>query len=376
MKIAFLFDAIYPYNKGGKEKRLYDLSIGLAKRGHDVTIYSMKWWEGDKEIIENGVKLHAISPYYPLYKGRSRSMKQSVFFGLHSFKMLFMDFDVLDADQVVFFQHFPAKLACVVKRKKFFITWNEVWSKEYWIKYSGKTGYIGYWLQNTTAKLADKINSISEFTKNNLIKVMEIPADRIYDLEPCINFSDIEKLTPAAEQSDLIYAGRLISHKNVDLLLKSVSILKKTFPEIKCTIVGDGPDMQLLQDLSRKLDIAGNVNFKGFIESHDDMLALVKSSKVFVFPSTREGLGIVLVEANACGKPVVTIDHEDNASKTLIIEGKNGYLSTFDAIDLSDKIKLALENASNMRETCIAASKRHDWDALLPEFEKNYSAAT
>ena len=45
MKIAFVSDAIYPYNKGGKEKRIYEISTRLAKRSHNVHVFCMKWWK-------------------------------------------------------------------------------------------------------------------------------------------------------------------------------------------------------------------------------------------------------------------------------------------------------------------------------------------
>ena len=58
------------------------------------------------------------------------------------------------------------------------------------------------------------------------------------------------------------------------------------------------------------------------MEKHEDVYSLMKSSKVFVLPSTREGFGISVIEANACGIPVITVRHENNASKDLIQVGR------------------------------------------------------
>ena len=52
------------------------------------------------------------------------------------------------------------------------------------------------------------------------------------------------------------------------------------------------------------------------MENYDDLIGYMKSSKVFVLPSTREGFGMVVIEANACGIPVVTINHPMNAAVT------------------------------------------------------------
>src|SRR5690349_4431486 len=108
LKIAYVSDAIYPYNKGGKEKRIFELTTRLAKAGHNVTIYCMKWWEGsEQKRLENRVKLKAISPLYPLYSGKRRSMKQAILFALSCFKLLREDFDVLDADHMPHLILFP-----------------------------------------------------------------------------------------------------------------------------------------------------------------------------------------------------------------------------------------------------------------------------
>src|SRR5258708_27097416 len=82
-KIAVVADAVYPFNKGGKEKRIHEITKRLAAQGHEVTIYCMKWWKGEKVIVQDGVRLHAISPYYSLYAGGRRSILQAIFFAIH-----------------------------------------------------------------------------------------------------------------------------------------------------------------------------------------------------------------------------------------------------------------------------------------------------
>jgi len=88
--------------------------------------------------------------------------------------------------------------------------------------------------------------------------------------------------------------------------------------------IGDGSEKKNLEALTQKLNLEKNINFLYFLENHDDVYALMKSSKVFVLPSTREGFGIIVIEANACGITVITINHKDNAARDLIEEGKNG----------------------------------------------------
>lgn len=129
MRIALVTDAIFPYNKGGKETRTYQLSTRLAKKGHDVHIYTMNWWKGKSTKKENGVTLHALTKLLPLYSGKRRSIKEAVFFSIGTFKLLNTDFDVIEVDHMPHLTLFPIKLVCLLKRKKLIATWNEVWGK-------------------------------------------------------------------------------------------------------------------------------------------------------------------------------------------------------------------------------------------------------
>src|SRR6266568_490178 len=144
MKIAIVSDAIYPYNKGGKEKRIYEVTTRLAARGHDMHIYCMEWWKGKDVTKENGVFLHAISPHYPLYFKNRRSIKQAVFFAFACFKLLKADFDIIDIDHMPHLVLFPLKVVCVLKNKKMIVTWNEVWGRKYWKEYLGRLGLVAF----------------------------------------------------------------------------------------------------------------------------------------------------------------------------------------------------------------------------------------
>ena len=82
MKIAFIYDAVYPWVKGGAEKRVYELAKRLAERGHEVHWYSIGWWwtENDhNDIIMEGIKLHGVSDPIRLYSDDRRSLKKLLY---------------------------------------------------------------------------------------------------------------------------------------------------------------------------------------------------------------------------------------------------------------------------------------------------------
>ena len=373
MKIAFISDAIYPYNEGGKEKRIFEVTTRLAKKGHDIHLYCMKWWEGLKDRKENGVNLHAICKKYPLYTGKRRSMIQALMFGLDCLKLIKEDFDIADVDHMPFFPLFSLKPVCILKRKKIIATWHEVWGREYWREYLGWKGIFGYLIEKLSVFMPDEIISVSECTtkklKNNLRS-----NKKIYTIPNGNDFEKIQKIKPAERKSDVIFAGRLLSHKNVDVLIKSIHLIKEKKQKIKCLIIGEGPEKKNLEVLTQKLNLEKNIKFLDFLETHDDVYAQMKSSKVFVLPSTREGFGIVVIEANACGIPVITINHKDNAAGDLIEEEKNGFICHLKEGEIANRIIKILKNGSDrkMKKSCLDFAKKYDWNKIVDEIEEVY----
>ena len=137
MIIAIVIDAVYPWSKGGREKRLFEIATRISGFGDDVHIYTMKWWEGPKDRLENGVHLHAIAPYYPQYSGHRRSIKQSVLFGLACLKMAAVPFDVVDVDQMPYFPVLAVWLVCKLRGRRMIATWHEALRWSDWTTYAG-----------------------------------------------------------------------------------------------------------------------------------------------------------------------------------------------------------------------------------------------
>lgn len=373
MRIAFVSDSIYPYNKGGKETRSYELAKNLAKnKDIQVHFYTMKLWKGDNVIKKGNFYLHGICKPYPLYKNGKRNIKQGIMFGLASFKLFRENFDILDADHMVYFHLFPLKLITFVKRKKFILTWHEVWGRSYWQEYMGRKGVMGYTLERLSSLLPNKIISVSSQTTRNLVNKLKVNPDKIITIPNSIDIDVINKIKPSKEKSDVIFAGRLLKHKNVDMLIRTVCFLKESNPkykEIKCTIVGDGPELDNLKQLAKSLNLQKNIIFKGFVKKSEDVISLIKSSKAFVLPSTREGFGIVVIEANACGIPVITVNHRDNASRHLIQEDKNGYVASLNEVSLANKINQSLSKKSWNTKQYV---KKYDWDNTITKFMEVY----
>ena len=97
----------------------------------------------------------------------------------------------------------------------------------------------------------------------------------------------------------------------------------------------------------------------------------MKSSKVFVLSSTREGCGIVIIEANTCGIPVITLIIKIMLLKTLSKKVK-GFPFRLDEKEIAKNIMKVIKNRSGTKQTCTNSAKSDEWDNLMKKLEEVY----
>ncbi len=370
MKIAYIYDAVYPWIKGGVEKRLYEIGRRLVERGYDVHWFGVRWWEGGRDVEMDGIRLHGVCGSTDLYSGGRRRISEAVHFALSLLLKFDGKFDVVDCQSFPYFSCFSSRLRA--RGSGYVITWHEVWGS-YWYEYLGSIGFFGRVVERMTAKLSSAAVAVSERTKRDLLS-LGYTGD-VYVVPNGINFGEVIGVE-CGEETDVIFVGRLIKEKNVDLLLKAVSILKKENPDIRCTIVGDGPERVKLERLSFELDVSDNVVFTGFLEKHEDVLSRIKGSGVLALPSIREGFGIVALEAMACGVPVVTVDAEKNAASDLVRDF--GLVCRPDERELAECIKKGFELGKRMAfvKKLVERAKAFDWENVTSRMEEVYECVS
>ena len=372
MKIAYVYDAVYPWVKGGVEKRIDEVSVRLADRGHEVHVYGMRWWDGPAVIEREGVTIHGVAFAEALYSGGRRTVPQALRFGRSVLRpLLASGADVVDCQNFPYFSCFAAKAASVRRGIPLVVTWHEIWG-DYWYDYLGRRGAFGKAVERLAAGLTDHHIAVSPSTARAL-EGLGVPAP-IPVIPNGIDTSRIAAVDPAAEGSDVIFTGRLIREKNVDVLLRALVPVREEIPDLRALIVGDGPERPALEALARDLGLAGAVTFTGFLPDYDSVIAAMKASRVFVLPSTREGFGIAALEAMACGLPVVTADHPGNAARDLVVPGVNGYRSGLSAGELGEGILAGLDNGLENRDLIIRTARDFDWDKVTEQVEKYYSS--
>lgn len=164
-----------------------------------------------------------------------------------------------------------------------------------------------------------------------------VDLDNNYEALPCSN--DIKTI---------LSVSNLYKFKGIDLNLHAFSRLYKKYPDIRYTVIGDGPERDNLVKLSESLKIADRVKFLGRL-SHDRAIAYMKSSDIFCLPSYNEGFGVVYLEAMSVGKPVIGVLGQGVSD--IVINMKNGILVRPNNIDdIVDALDYLLKNPDASRD--------------------------
>lgn len=367
-RIALVSDSVLPFHKGGKETRIDSLARALVGLGHDVHIYTMKWWDepGDTTRI-HGITYHAISKLYPLYHGKRRSFKEGIFFGLACLRMFRYQWDILEADHMPYFPLFSLKFVNLFKRKPFYATWHEAVGLDAWRGYIGyPAGTVAYILERLAVMMPDHIIAVSQRTHDLLRSELHYKGE-LSLVANGVDYPAIAAARANQAKTDIVFAGRLVRHKRVDLLLDAIAILRRTHPNIRAAIVGGGPEFERLKAQAEQLKLTGNVIITGRLEHSSDVYSYMKASKVFVSPSTREGFGITILEAYACGLRPVTVRHRDNAAQYLVREGAGA------VTDLSaDALAAGIESQLKVRAKLNIDGAQFDWSRSVDALKEAY----
>jgi glycosyltransferase involved in cell wall biosynthesis len=366
--IALVTDAIYPYHRGGKEIRYHELINRLSGRA-ELHVYTMNWWRGERIREDESATFHALCGYHPMYVGSRRSISQAAFFALACLRLLGRRFDVLEADHMPYPQIIVLWLVATIRRKRLVVTWHEVWGREYWQQYLGRTGALAWLLEWLAMRAPDHIIAASAQTADRLRAATRGRA-RLTVAPNGIDLDVVASTPPAGDPVDVVVVGRLIDHKRVGMLLDAVALLHAGGRHVSCRVIGDGPDRAALHEQAGRLGISEAVEFRHDVGEQKELYGLLKSARVSAFPSAREGFGIAVLEAIACGLPVLTTSAPDNQARHLVARSARGTICGESAPALAD----ALADLLDRTPAGPAGSWVQD-DPWLAEFSWDAAAA-
>jgi glycosyltransferase involved in cell wall biosynthesis len=251
--------------------------------------------------------------------------------------------------------------------------------------YNSFSSKIPYRIHNlVTLKLTTKLpknivaNSKSEYDDCVAFGIPKNKIKRIpISFSPPIDTTQTKKLS---KKNKILFVGRIVPLKNLDVLLKSIKILKKDFPDIQFTIIGkeitgrlygDTGYQQKIISLVDELEIKENVQFEGW-KTDKELWKEYQKSDLLVLSSTYESFGLPLLEAASFGIPLVSSDV--GVAHELIGKNEGGtIISKIDEFEYANEIKKLLKNEIRY-ESCSKYVKKSTQNfsikSIVDQYEK------
>ena len=208
---------------------------------------------------------------------------------------------------------------------------------------------------------------VSPSTRDDLVK-RGIPRR---DIRVVPNGLDHDKYRPAegaAERDLVVFVGRLEHYKGVDLLLDAWLRVRAERPAARLVIVGEGTAGAEMRQRAGDATFGGSVSFTGFL-SEADKIAWLQRATVLVQPSRKEGWGLTVLEANACGTPVVATDVP--GLRDSVRHGSSGLLAAPNPGSLASSLCAVLGDdvlRARLAREARAWSERFSWDHVSDAF--------
>lgn len=349
LRIALVTELFHP-RIAGCERRFFEIGKRLSQRGHEIHVFTLRYDANlpQEEAIEKMlIHRYAGSGNYISHRGyRSFGGVFQYAFGTFR-KLLGQDFDIYYCNQWPVFHSFFAKpLASPIIQE-----WCEVW-----------TGAKMMVLQKLLKFVGDHHVAVSEFTRRRLVNLLGIEPERISVVPNGVNYRRFSKDSHEKKWGRIIYVGRLVPHKNVEMLIDAFRIVKEKVPEAELHVVGSGYLLSLIERQASNLD---DCFIHGFLPDNQ-MFRLLKTSWLSVLLSEREGSGISCLEAMSAGVPVITADYPDNAAKDTVACGGGITVQPTSSAVASAILNVLFDESlwKKMSRKAKEFAAHYDWDVI------------
>jgi phosphatidylinositol alpha-1,6-mannosyltransferase len=233
---------------------------------------------------------------------------------------------------------------------------------------------------------ADAIVAANQFAYDGLVRI-GIPQERLYKLLPGVETQYFQPRPPDADLIQryglsnckvLLTVARLVPRKNHKVVLQALPTVLKQVPNLKYLIAGDGPEKKNLQKMVQELALGHVVIFAGDIP-HGKISDYYNLCHVFIMTNRLEpggdveSFGMVFIEANALGKPV--IGGRSGGAAESIVDGTTGFLvDPDDPVDVGERLLQLLKNEDLAMDMGIAGWERvkrdFDWTTRAHELRR------
>jgi len=358
----------YPYI-GGVENYVYYLSKELVNRDHNVTVICANEPCEPEEDDIDGIHVRRLS-YVGKVAGTNITQK--------------LPYAMLTADADIIHTHLPTPWSA---------DWTATMAKIRKIPYivTYHNDITGHGIADCIAKMYN--STLLRYTLGNARKIIITQPNYIQTspflkkynekvvVIPCGVDTDLFRPTEGIKSTNTIFFLSVLDefhkYKGLDYLLQAINKVKNRIPDVKLIIGGQGILLEYYRDIAITLGLEHNVEFHGFIRP-DKIVEYYCSSNVFVLPSvssTQEGFGMVLLEALACGVPVISTEIVGIAQD--IVDSNSGIVVTPRNVDqLSSAIIQLLENADLAKRMGVSGRKlvlkKYTWRNVAEKVEELY----
>ncbi|MDP3987531.1 MAG: glycosyltransferase family 4 protein [Candidatus Levybacteria bacterium] len=348
--------------KGGAEIIIYELAKRLIEKGNSVTWFCESFKRAKKNENIKGIKV--------IRKGSRYTVG---FYAMLFYKSLKRKPDVvLDCVNTFCWQ---TPLYVEKKRRIFYA--NQSARKVFFYQYPFPISVFGFLFEPLQYLSYKKTSTIcySQSIKDDLI-TFGLPKDNINVFPLGIDHARY-KMTKKSKDPSFIFVSRLVDYKRPKLCVEAAKVVIKKYPEMKLYIVGYGPQEDELKKLIKKNNLNSNVfivnNNNNFLEknSKDIKVKLMQEAWALILCSVKEGWGMVVTEAAACGTP--SIVSNVTGLKDSVIHNKTGFILSENPspLQLSNAIIKIIEDEKlrqNLSREAFSFAKTFSWEKSFDAF--------
>lgn len=341
---------------GGAEIHLHEISKRLGAKGYEVFLISSKY-KGCRHLeILNGIRIIRIGNKY---------LFNFAFIWYYLAKLRKEDFDVIIDD----ISKIPLGIPYYAKKPVVAVV-HHIHGKSLFRELPFPIALYIYIMERLLIPIFYRsltIVSVSESTKEELIE-MGLPSKNV-----CVINNGIENDLHPGMKSDIptvLYFGRVKKYKRLDHLIKAFEYIEEKMPNAKLIIAGKGDSYTALKSLASYLKL-DSVEFLGEV-SEEEKIEILQEAWIFVTTSEKEGWGITVVEANACGTPCIAYDVP--GLRDSIVDAETGFLVEDGNVEeLACMICKVLDDErlrGRLSRNALEYAKKFSWDESADEFER------
>lgn len=383
MKILHVINAFYPpFYTGGAATVAYNVCEFLAKKGHEVTVFTTNVRKPG--CLFKPERYPRIADGVKIFYFKNEAYKAGVHLYL-STQLIRTIKETISKYDVVHLHEYRAvtSLATAYYSWKFRVPYilQAHGQLPTWTAKSVMKSAFDMIFGNLLLRDAEKVIASTK-TEAEQHKAMGVPAERIEIIPNVIDiseFSDLpsrgsfrKKFSLDNDEKMILYLGRIHRIKGLDILLKALASVKKKIEDVKLAVVGsDDGYLNELKVLAKALNIEDNVLIVGPLYGKEKLEAYVDAD-VYVLPSKYEIWGMTALEAIACGTPVIMTE---NCGVAEYLKDRVGLVVKHDSGDLCEALLEMLlyeDKRSVFRKNCHAVVEDFDASKIVPKLERVY----